>query len=390
MPNYIAKIKVGAKLESIPIIAESEIAARELGARHGKVMSVRKASALSNTMNRGMNTSERIVFLRRLSTMVRSRVGLGESLKIMQNAFNGPVGRAANELIRSIEAGASFGDAVVSMPKDFPQTTAALIRAGIKAGDIYAALEDAAQYEMEMETIRRESGKGLLSAVGSFLIAAVIILGTSTFVGPYVMESQLIKAAGDSVNVDWVFSAATVISYIMIAITAVFVCLMFLTFVIKPLFPTQADKIILRIPVYRDLILAQNNYTVFYGMALLARSGVRMEDVLSLSRESAPPGEAAEDLGRALTAVRSGLPWATAMRNLHPTDKASLSTAQDREQVGVSLSAVSRQYKDSYTRRVQQVIPILQMVSALFMSIGGALIFGMVIMPMLQMTSGLM
>lgn len=390
MPNYIAKVKVGTRLESVAIVADSLESARQSAASQGKVMSVGKASVFAGAMNRGMNPDERIIFLRRLATMVRSRVGLGESLKIMQSAFKGAVGRASHELIRSIEAGASFGDAVMTMPKDFPQTTAALIRAGIKAGDIYAALEDAAQYEVEMDAIRRESGKGLFSAVGSFLIAAIIILGTSTFVGPYVMDSPLIQAGGDAVDIDWVFTFADIVSYIMFVIVGLFMALLTLTFVIKPLFPTAADKMILRIPIYRDLVLAQNNYTVFYGMGLLVRSGVRIEEMLSLSKESAPAGEAAEDLGRALAAVRNGLPWALAMKNLHATDKAALSTSQDREQIAISLSAVSRQYKEAYTRRIQQVIPMLQMVSALFMSIGGALIFGIVIMPMLQMMKGIM
>jgi general secretion pathway protein F len=78
------------------------------------------------------------------------------------------------------------------------------------------------------------------------------------------------------------------------------------------------------------------------------------------------------------------------MRHLHPTDRAALSTSQDREQVSDSIDAVANQYKESYSSRVQQVVPALKMISALFMTIGGALIFGMIILPMLQMTKGIL
>jgi general secretion pathway protein F len=390
MPEYIAKFRKGNKLEQVLLIADNPEDARIQASRQGRVMSIKKSSGLSSLFSRGMNSAERIVFLRRLGTMVRSRLGMGDSLKIMKSAFKGPIARVADELFKKVEAGADFGDAIMTLRKDFPETTAALIRAGIRGGDIYAALEDAARFESEMDRIRRDSSKGIGSAVASFLLAAFIIIGSSLYLAPYVMESDLIQAAGDAVDVDWVFTTADVVAYIMVAVTASFLSLLFLAFVVKPIAPAFADRLILKIPIYRDLVLSQGNYTVFYGMGLLIRSGVRMEDTLRLAKESAPPGEVAEDMGRALNAVRHGKAWPNAMRHLHPTDRAALSTSQDREQVSDSIDAVANQYKESYSSRVQQVVPALKMISALFMTIGGALIFGMIILPMLQMTKGVL
>lgn len=390
MADFMAKVRLGNKLEEIRIIADNIDEAKSLASKQGRVISVRKLRGLSSLFARGMNGDERIIFLRRLSTMVRSRIGMGDSLKIMRSAFKGPIARVSDELFKRVEAGADFGDALVNMRKDFPETTSALIRSGIRGGDIYTALNDAATFESEMDRIKRESSKGMMSALGSFFISALIIIGTSFYLGPYVMESDLIRAAGDEVDIDWVFTTADVVSYMMLVVVIGFIGLMVLSHIIKPAFPAFADRIILRIPVYRDLILSQNNYTVFYGMGLLAKSGVRMEDTLRLSFEAAPPGEVAEDLKRALHAVRAGQAWPPAMRHLHPTDRAALSTSQDREQVAQSLDAVALQYKESYTRRIQQVVPIMQMISALFMSIGGGLIFGMIILPMLMMTRGIL
>jgi general secretion pathway protein F len=390
MAEYVAKVKSNKKVEQVRVMAASMEEARRIAGGQGAIVSIKRTSRISGLFSRGMNSAERIIFLRRLATMVRSRLGMGESLKIMRSAFKGPVARVADELYKQVEAGSDFGDALVNMPKDFPETTAALIRSGMRGGDIYTALEDAATFEKEMDRIRRESSRGIMSAVGSFLLAAVVVLATSMYLGPYVMESDLIKSAGDAVDVDWIFTAADIISYFMLAITVVFMVLLFLAYVVKPLFPAFADRLILKIPVYRDLLLSQSHYTVFYGMALLVKSGVRMEDTLRLSHEAAPPGEVAEDLNRGLNAVRHGQSWPMAMKHLHPTDRAALSTSQDREQVGQSLDAVAVQYREAYAQRVQQVVPVLQMTSALFMSLGGALIFGMVIMPMLQMTKGVL
>lgn len=390
MAEYLAKVKVGNKLKEVSVLAENQPEAMSMAKRHGRVITLKRTARFASLFDRGMSSAERIIFLRRLSTMVRSRVGMGESLKIMRIAFKGPVARVADELLKQVESGSDFGDALMTMRKDFPKTTAALIRSGIKGGDLHSALEDAARFESEMDRIRRDSSRGIWSAVGSFMLAALTIIGTSFFLGPYVMESDLIRAAGDSVDVGWVFTLADVVAYLMLFVTMAFVALLALGYVIKPIFPSFADRVILKIPVYRDLVLAQNHYTVFYGMALLVKSGVRMEDTLRLSQETAPAGEVAEDLRRALYAVRHGQSWPLAMKHLHPTDRAALGTSQDREQVGESLDAVALQYKEAYSQRVQQVVPILQMMSALFMTIGGGLIFGMVILPMLQMTKGIL
>lgn len=390
MAEYVAKYRKGAKLEQINLIADSVEDARKQASRQGRVMSVKKTSSLSSLFSRGMSSAERIIFLRRLATMVRSRMGMGDSLKIMKEAFKGPIARVSDELYKKVESGSDFGDALMTMRKDFPETIAALIRSGVRGGNIYAALEDAAKFENEMDQIKRDSSRGIGSAAASFLLAAAIIIGSSFFLAPYVMESDLIKAAGSAVDVDWVFLTADVVAYIMLVVTIGFILLLLLAYVVKPIAPAFADRLILRIPVYRDLILSQGHYTVFYGMGLLIRAGVRMEDTLRLAKESAPPGEVCEDMGRALQAVRHGKSWPKAMRHLHPTDRAALSTSQDREQVSDAIDAVAHQYKEAYSQRVQQVVPVLKMISALFMSIGGALIFGMIILPMLQMTKGVL
>lgn len=390
MIEYIAKIRVGSKIEEIVVLSENIEGAKASAGRQGRLVSIRKNSGLSTLFSRGMSSAERIVFLSRLSTMVRSRLGMGESLKVMKSAFKGPIARVSNELYKRVESGADFGDALVSMRRDFPENVSALIRSGMKSGDIATALEDAAAFEAEMDAVRRDSSQGVMAAVFHFLMSAGVIIGTSVFLGPYVMESDLIKAAGSSVDVDWIFTTADVIGVMMGLITLLFIGLLVLAFIVKPLAPAFADRVILKIPVYRDLVLAQKNYTVFYGMGLLVKAGVRMEETLKLCYESAPAGEVAEDLKRAYGAVKKGESWPLAMRNLHPTDRAALGVSQDREQIAISLSSVAQQYKKTYAQRVQQVVPIMKTIAALFMTIGGALIFGMIILPMLQMTQGIL
>ena len=389
MATYTAKVLHKGDLVKSQIVADNEAEARKQAKKLGRIIAIRRRSSLTGVFKPGMRGDERIVFLQRLSMMVESRVAMGQALNIMRNAFQGAVRRASDELYRRIEQGADFGESILKMSKDFPDTTAALINSGVRGGDLPEALRNAAEFELEMDEIRRSSSKGMAGAVATFLMSAAMILGTSLYIGPAVMESELMQQGGD-INIDWVFTIAHGLSWFMGALLLLAVTLLSLTYIVKPVAPSFSDRVVLKIPIYRDLVLAKNNYTVFHGLGLLIGSGVRMEEALVLSAEAAPRGEVKNDLERGHRAVRNGKPWAMAMQTLHPTDIAALSTSQDREQIAKAVQAVARQYKKIYTQRIQEVVPGLQLLSALFMAIAGGLIFGMVILPMLQLTQNLL
>jgi len=148
--------------------------------------------------------------------------------------------------------------------------------------------------------------------------------------------------------------------------------------------PIHADKLIMKIPYYKDLVLSKNNYIVLYGLALLVKSGVRTEEALRLSAEAAPKGALRRDLTNAMTAVKSGRDWAPEMVTLHPTDKAALLSAADRTQIAITLNTLAGQYRELYGQRLATLVPLINLVAALFMSLAGGILFAESILPMLM------
>lgn len=389
MPEYKANIIVKGNLRQTVIIADDEVTARRQAKRQGRVVRLKKRNPLLQFFEPRMRPDERIVFLQRLGMMIRSRLGMSDALKVMRSAFSGSVRRVADELLRRVEQGADFGEAVFKMSKDFPNTTAALINSGIQGGNLPQALDNAASFELEMDEIRRSSSRGMAGALFTFFTAAALTIGTAFFVGPWMLDSQLMQQGGDAIDVDWAYYTAYVLASLMIVMVVGVGGLLSLTYLVKPVAPGFSDRIVLKIPIYRDLVLAKNNYTVLHGLGLLIESGVRMEDALRLAAESAPRGEVRADLERAYRAIRTGSPWASVMNTLHPTDIAALSTAQNKEQIANAFQAVAGQFRKTYVQRVQEVVPGMQLLSALFMSIAGGLLFALIILPMLQLTQAL-
>ena len=388
MPLYEGKVKVRNKMRSVEIQARNQDEAREHIARMGRVVSFKRKFSMD--ISRGMTPADRQIFFTRVSAMLASKVGTSDALRLMRDTFTGKIQEVSARLLNYVESGDDFSSAVerVGNP-DFPDATIALIKAGSRSGETWRAIKDAAEFEYQLANIRKGASKGLITGVISFLMAGAMTLGSTFYVGPKIMDSPLIKGAGN-VNIDWINTTAIVVGYMMAVIMVIALGFWLLASVGRRIMPVQADKVILKIPYYKDLVLSRNNFIVLYGLALLIKSGVRTEEALRLSAEGAPRGALRTDLTNAMTAVKTGRQWPKAMNTLHPTDKAALLSATDREQVANTLDTLANQYRELYGQRLASFVPIINLVAALFMSIAGGILFGQSILPMLMASEGML
>jgi len=387
--KFIASVEVKRKIKKVVIEAETIEIAQKRARGMGKVISVEAKRGFDFEIS--MDGGERQIFLQRLSAMLSSRVGAGEALSLMSGTFKGPISNVAGRMLKFVEAGDSIGQAMIKIgEKHFGGQVIALVQAGERAGDTAKALKNAAEFEVEMDRIKKGSGMGILSGLVSFAIAAILILGTKFFFAPKMLESDILQMKWDVIEGTVTFWD-TVATYSSIIMGLFFVFLLFLLFLAtigRLTFPSNADKIVMKIPIVKDLLLAKNNYTALFGLSMLIESGVSMEQSLMISARSTRRGQMQEDFKAAHANVRKGKPWAMAMYGLHPTDKAALSTSEDREQISQSLLAIADQYKAIYASKISITAPLLQSVAALFLLIGGGVLFGMSILPMLQVSAG--
>lgn len=381
MPLYSSKIKIKNTVKKIDIQARNEEEAKATVSRMGKVVTFKKK--FNFDLKRGLTPGERQIFFNRLSSMLSSRVGTSEALTLMRDTFSGKIQEVSGRLLTAVEGGDDLSAAIerIGYP-DFPEATTALIKAGARTGESGRALKDAAEFEYQLHNIRKNASKGLITGVGSFILAGVVTVISTLYIGPKIMESPLIKMA--NVDIDWMTTTGYVTGYIIGILLFIGFLFWLLGSVGRQVAPVMADSLILKIPYYKDLVLAKNNFIVLYGLALLIKSGVRTEEALRLSAEGSPRGALKRDLLAAMTAVKSGKSWPNVMATLHPTDKAALMCATDREQIAHTLDTLANQYRELYGQRLASFVPIINMVAALFMAIAGGLLFGESILPMLM------
>lgn len=392
MPLYEGKVKTRAnRVRSVEIQARNKDEAMDHINKMGRVVTFRRKFAMD--LRTGLSPADRQIFFTRLSAMLSSRVGTSDALMLMRDTFTGKIQEVSSRLLNYVESGDDLAAAFERIGNpDFPEATVALIKAGSRSGETWRAIKDAAEFEYQLHNVKKGAAKGLWTGIGSFIGAGLMTVGSTLYVGPKIMESDLIKAANKdgAVNIDWINDVAFFVGYLMAALMVVGVLFWLLASVGRSLTPVKADKLILRVPFYKDLVLARNNFVVLYGLALLIKSGVRTEEALRLSADSAPKGALKADLTGAMNAVKTGRQWPKTMQTLHPTDKAALMSATDREQVASTLDTLANQYRELYAQRLSSFVPIINLLAALFMSIAGGLLFGQSILPMLMATQGLM
>lgn len=391
MARFEGRVVKGGKALTLEIQAKSEAEAAAILRKAGKVVTVKKRSSLA--LSSGMTAADRQIFFVRLSAMLASRVGTSDALQLLRDTFRGKISEVSGRLLTSVQGGLDLPDAMERIGRpDFPDATVALIKAGSRSGETWRAVKDAAEFEHQLHTIKQGAAKGLWTGVFSFLMAGALTLGSTLYAGPKIMNSPLIKAANKdgSVNIDWINDAAIATGWVMGVIMLIGLAMCLLATLGRSIFPVGADKVILRIPFYKDLVLSRNNFIVLYGLALLIKSGVRVEEALHLSSEGAPKGALKADLLAAMNAVKAGRSWPQAMKTLHPTDKAAMMCATDREQIANTLSTLADQYRALYAQRLGSFVPSLNMVAAIFMTLAGAFIFGQTILPMLMASQGML
>jgi general secretion pathway protein F len=388
MATYTVKYRTKGQIRSAKISAADNAAAQKQAKRFGAVVSVERD--FSSFGKKGMTPDERYTFMIRLSTMLASRVSTAEALRLLRNSFTGRIRDASSLLLEKIEGGTDLPTAISEDRQNFPGPVGLIIKVGAKGGKMYKTLQDAAEFEHKLHQVKESSGRSIIGSVVGFIFAAGLVGISVFYVGPEIMKMGLVQNQKDSVNVERVNTLAQVVGIIISVGAVILFSFMWLATMGRRFFPIFADTIILKVPFYRDIVLSHDNYLVLRRLALMIGGGVRVEEALQSAIEAAKPGVLREDLRRAHAALRRGERWSNAMSTLHPTDRAALALASDREQVSKNLDMIAEQYQGLYIRLVNNFAPVLMVISAVCVSLAGVVLFGQSVLPMLQIAASIL
>lgn len=132
--------------------------------------------AIFNTLFGGIKQDDIVNFTRQLSTMITAGLTLTEALNILQEQNKKPaMVKTVSEILKAIEGGSSFGDALEKQEKVFSKTYVQLVRAGEVGGVLDEILQRLAE-NMEKSKEFKSKTKGALVYPAIVMIAMVILV----------------------------------------------------------------------------------------------------------------------------------------------------------------------------------------------------------------------
>jgi len=381
MAFYTVTIKrQDGKKDSFDIEAETQKQAEYEGLRKGQIVSIKKKSDFQ-LWETGMTPAERNTFLYTLATLTGA-LSMNESLFIMQQNFSGNIKGVCAKLSRLLSTNEPQ-DAIekIGMP-NFPSAVVAMIKAGASAGDFSDALREAADFEQEMINIKKESGKGMLQAVGAFVIAAIVIFVVMFKVVPWMAESSMMKSM--NVDITWLHPFGNAALYSMAFFFSFFLFLTLLGTVGRVIAPVAADNIIIRIPMYKDLVLSKLNFVTIYQLSRLIEKGIPLKVALLRTAENTGKGKLKSNIETAINYMNNGKEWSDAMATFSAMDRAGLRASTDATKIARTLRDLSTQYKNTYRRAVERIGTTLYFVGLAYLGIAALLLFAYTTIPVLE------
>lgn len=366
MAVYDVTVRQGAKVNKMPVVAQTTGEARLMAARAGTVIGEPKKRKESS--RGGMTATERYVFLHQLATMSVAKVPLSLGLKTLREHHGGRIGRCAAGLEAGVAAGRQPVDLMYEDKKNFPGAVGLLVKAGSKGqGGTAQALKKAAEFERQILGAATKGAKGLYSAGFWIVVATVSIFACPLWLTPYLKSSQLFQLTKQPSDWGWLDMTSYVVGLITMMLMLLGMFIFFLVGVGQRLFPHFSDSIVLKIPYLRDMVFTRDNFVSLYRFSLMVKAGVTLEEALETTWRDTRKGALKEDLARALNNVKTGRPWADGFRTVDPTDRVALSMASDKDRLGEILEQVADQNRAIYVRRLEVLQPVMAVIGGLSM-----------------------
>lgn len=200
---------------------------------------------------------------RQLSTMLNAGLPLLLSLRTLQEQCGrGPTQRSIREvlkeLVRCVESGMPFSEALAMHPRSFSQLYVGLVRAGEAAGALEEVLGRLAEYMEKSLRMRKKIKSGMTYPVVVMVIAVSITLGLMIGVVPQFAEmfNELLEGIPlPGLTVFVIGISDLLVAHFMVFVAVAFVALaMFKVFLRTPLGRYAFDWAIVTFPPFAGLV----------------------------------------------------------------------------------------------------------------------------------------
>jgi type IV pilus assembly protein PilC len=352
-----------------------------------------KSSRFSFLLLRKITEKEVAVFTRQLATMIDAGLPLVQSLEILANQQENQSFKDTLLAVKTdVEGGSTFSDALRKKPKAFDDLYTNLVTAGEIGGTLDIILNRLSQY-MEKSIALKKRVKGAMVYPSAILgVSVLVVVVLLVFVIPVFekmfqgfgaalpMPTQFIIMLSNFMKANILYMVAGVIG---------------LVFLFRRYYRTEQghkviDRLLLKLPVFGDLLLKIATARFTRTLGTLVSSGVPILDGLLITARASGNKVIEEAIMKTRVSISEGKTIA------EPLAQSEVFSGMVVQMIGVgestgSLDAMLNKIADFYDEEVDATVAALtSLLEPLMMVFLGVLIGGMMVamyLPIFKMAS---
>ena len=350
---------------------------------------VTRATTLGTTISRLLEAKpgirERALFANKLAALVDAGVPIVRSLDLMTSQQQMPLfKRSLADVSNCVNQGESLGDALKRWPQVFDRLTIAMVTAGETGGVLDESMRRLATL-LEGNARLQNQIKGAMGyPIAVLSIAILVFLGMTIFLIPTFAGIFADLGAELPLFTQLLLNLSSLLrsSFTIFLGIALFVgVILFRQFYATKLGRRRVDWLMLKLPLFGDLIQKTATAKFCRTFSSLARAGVPILQALEITQETAGNAVIAEAILNSKKDIQEGIPLSIALEKQQAFPQLAmsmLSIGEETGQMDSMLSKVADFYEDEVNAAVKALTSMLE--PAMIVLVGGivgAILLGM-------------
>ena len=304
-----------------------------------------------------------LVFFRQMSVMLKSGVPLSQALELLaENMTNKKFGANIFDISKRLGSGEELSSSLGNYPRVFSPIMIGLIEAGEAGGILSEVLERLASLVEAQSKIKGQITGALIYPVAILVLAVTISLALLIFIVP--TFDEMFKSMGAELPALTSFMLVlsrivTSLGFIIITPIMGFISI----YLFNITYSTQSgrkfiDNLVLKIPLFGDLILKSELASMSDTLSTLINSGISIVEAIERCINASSNEIIKIALRRSISLVTQGQELSTSLETSKVIPRLLISMIKIGEETG-ALSFMLENLANFYKREVEEAVTVL-------------------------------
>ena len=343
-----------------------------------------------------------MIFTRQLATLIDAGLPLLRSLTVLAKQEKDLVLRnTINALADGVQGGSTFSEAMAQHPRIFNKLYINMVKAGELGGVLELVLNRLAEFQEKAQKVKNKVVAAMAYPVIVLIIAVVIMLFLLAFIVPkfeQIFRDMLNGRPLPSITV-WVINASNVVKamfmppYLWITIAAIIgIPLLWKMISNSPAGRAAIDRLMLRLPLFGDLMRKSSISRFSRTLGTLVTSGVPILQALNITRDTAGNVIVADAVTKVHDAVKEGesiVQPLEASGVFPPMVISMVDVGEETGQLPEMLLKIAEVYDDEVDNAVEGLTSLLEPIMIVILALIVGTIVIALFMPLIEIIKGM-